>query len=172
ELVASAAVREPPVLALLEGTDDAEIASELGRIDQDLAVVASLIERDRRRDAAEHFIDRVALGPGSRAQLPEPFKAVLKGNAPTYLDELRDPTSTSVNLTALATTSVPLKITLGSESPRIFAAITDALAMLVPDARIETIAGAGHIPYVTHPHQWADILAAFHATVPTSGSRR
>ena len=43
---------------------------------------------------------RVALGPGSWAQLPEPFHALVASNACTYLDELHDPTALTIALGA------------------------------------------------------------------------
>ena len=44
-----------------------------------------------------------ARGSSSR----DPFRAVLEANAPTFLDELADPTSGSIDAAALATTTVP-----------------------------------------------------------------
>ena len=168
ELVASAAVHEPPMLALLEGSSDPDIVAVLGSLDQAFGHVTGLIEAGDHRAAAEHFVDHVALGPGSWEQLPDPFRATLEANAPTFLDETRDPTSGSVDAAALAATTVPLLFTSGSESPSFFSAVIGELAVLVPTAQVATIAGAGHIPHATHPDQWVATLLAFHDTIATS----
>jgi pimeloyl-ACP methyl ester carboxylesterase len=168
ELVASAAVHEPPVLALLEGSSDPDVVAVLGSLDQALGHVTGLIETGDHRAAAEQFVDHVALGPGSWEQLPSSFRATLEANAPTYLDELRDPTSSSVDTAALAATTVPLLFTSGTESPSFFSAVLGELAVLVPTAQVATIAGAGHIPHATHPDQWLATLLAFHDTIATS----
>ena len=169
ELVASAAVHEPPAVALLEGSSDAEITAVLASLDRVFGQVAALIETGHHRAAAEHFIDHVALGPGSWAKLPDPFRAVLEANAATFLDERRDPTSSSVDAAALAATTAPLLFTVGSESPSFFSAVIGELALLVPAAKVATIAHAGHIPHATHPDQWVATLLAFHDGIATSG---
>jgi pimeloyl-ACP methyl ester carboxylesterase len=93
DLVATAAVHEPPLFGLLEGTRDQALASELSAFDADFAIVRNLISSGSHRDAAEYFIEHVALGAGTWDQLPAAFRAVLETNAPTYLDELADDTA-------------------------------------------------------------------------------
>ena len=162
DLVASAAVHEPPLFSLLEGSPDRGIADALVAVQRPLELVAALIESGERRAAAEHFVDNVALGPGWWAQLPESFRAVLVHNADTYLDELHDPTALSIDPSGLVATAVPLLLTYGSASPSLFRAVIDEVALLVPAARIEVLDGAGHIPHATHPDQWTATLLAFH----------
>ena len=162
DLVATAAVHEPPLFGLLEGTRDQALASELSVVDADLAVVRDLIGSGDHRDAAEYFIEHVALGPGTWDRLPEAFRSVLEANAPTYLDELADETALSIDTAALATTMVPLLLTHGTESPELFPAVITELAQLVPAARVEVLEGAGHIPHATHPQDWIARLVAFH----------
>lgn len=161
DLVASAIVHEPPILTLPGTAGD----SVQPTTEQDLQVVVDLIEAGEHRAAAEHFIENVALGPGSWANLPEAFQEILETNAPTYLDESRDPTSSSVDIAALAATSVPLLLTHGTASPAWFGPIVADLARLVPTARVATLQGAGHIPHVTHPDDWATTVLAFHESV-------
>ena len=165
ELVASAVVHEPPLLNLLEGTTDPAIAEALARVDRGFGAVLALIETGAHQAAAEYFVDQVALGPGSWARLPESFRAVLEANAPTFLDERRDPTSGSIDAAALARTSVPLMFTYGTEGPQWYRAIIAELARLVPAARVVVISGAGHIPHATHPDRWVATLLAFHQTI-------
>jgi pimeloyl-ACP methyl ester carboxylesterase len=110
DLVATATVHEPPLWGLHEGTRDQHLVNALSAADADLAVVRELIRCGEHRNAAEHFIEHVALGPGRWDQLPESFRAVLEANAPTYLDEMDDETALSIDTAALATTTVPLAV--------------------------------------------------------------
>ena len=162
DLVATAAVHEPPLWGLLEGTHDQALVEELSAADAEDAVVRKLLSSGDYRDAAEHFIEHVALGPGTWEQLPVPFRAVLEANAPTYLDELADQTALSIDNAALAATKVPLLLTHGTESPKLFPAVVAELVKLVPAARVEVLEGAGHIPHVTHPEEWIARIVAFH----------
>lgn len=171
DLVTSAAVHEPPLLTLLEGTTGTAVADALAATTGPLDTVAALIEAGHHRAAAEHFLDNVALGPGSWTQLPEPFRALVEGNALTYLDELRDPTSLSIDTAALAATSVPMLLTHGTTSPVYFPAVIDELALLVPAARVKTLTGVGHIPHATHPEAWVAALTAFHDQIAVSPNR-
>ncbi len=168
DLVASAAVHEPPIVALLEGSSDPDLVAVLGALDQALDHVTGLIEAGERRAAAEYFVDQVVLGPGSWEQLPGSFRATLEANAATFLDERRDPTSGSIDAAALAATTVPLLFTSGTESPKLFPAVIGELATLVPTARVATIPGAGHVPHASHPDQWVAALLAFHDAIAAS----
>jgi pimeloyl-ACP methyl ester carboxylesterase len=168
DLVATATVHEPPLWGLHEGTRDQHLVNALSAADADLAVVRELIRCGEHRNAAEHFIEHVALGPGRWDQLPESFRAVLEANAPTYLDEMDDETALSIDTAALATTTVPLLLTHGTQSPVLFPAVIAELVKLVPEARVEVLEGAGHIPHATHPEEWSARLMAFHEQHPRS----
>lgn len=166
DLVATAAVHEPPLWGLLEDTRDRALADALSAADAELVIVRNLIRSGAYHDAAEHFIEHVALGPGTWNQLPKPFRAVLEANATTYLDEMADATALSIDAAALATTEVPLLLTHGTESPVLFPAVIAEIATLVPAARVEVLRAAGHIPHATHPQEWATVLMAFHERHP------
>lgn len=158
ELVATAIVHEPPLFGLLEGAHDQTVLDGLAAAEAELEIVRSAISAGAYRAAAEHFIEHVALGPGSWARLPESFRGVIEANAPTYLDELADGTALSIDGAALASTTVPLLMTHGTESPALFPAVIGELSVLVPAARVEVIEGAGHIPHVTHTEEWAALV--------------
>jgi pimeloyl-ACP methyl ester carboxylesterase len=168
DLVATATLHEPPLWSLLEGTRDRGLADALSAADSNLVVVGELISSGHRRAAAEYFIEHVALGRGAWDQLPEPFRAVLEANAPTFLDELADSTALSIDAGALAAISVPVLLTHGTESPALFRAVIAELVELVPTACVEVLAGAGHIPHVTHPEEWMSCLTVFHDQRPRS----
>ena len=65
------------------------------------------IHRDRR------------LGPGAWDYLPPEVQQLLIGNAPTFLDETRDPEALTVDLAALATFPRPVLLTRGDQSPEL-----------------------------------------------------
>ncbi len=162
DLVASAAAHEPPVFGLLEGTRDRGLVEDLAAVEGELSVVGQLISSGDHRGAAEHFVEHVALGPGSWSQLPAAFRSVLEGNAATFLDELADETSLAIDTAALAVTDVPLLLTHGTDSPRLFPAVVARLAEVLPRARVEVLVGSGHVPHVTHPDAWTAGLVTFH----------
>jgi pimeloyl-ACP methyl ester carboxylesterase len=161
DLVAGATVHEPPLFALLEGTPDPEVATALAAVQEPLQSVAAMIEAGEHRAAAERFIDDVALGPGSWARMPEQLRALIANNASTYLDELHDPTALTIDTSALAATTVPLQLTYGTASPKLFPAVIDQLTKIVPTARVDALRDAGHIPQASHPDQWTATLLAF-----------
>jgi pimeloyl-ACP methyl ester carboxylesterase len=168
DLVATATVHEPPLWGLLEGTRQQALVDALSTADAELAVVRDLIISGHHHDAAEHFVEHVALGPGTWNQLPEPFRAVFEANTHTYLDEMADPTALSVDMAALATTTVPLLLTHGTESPALFPAVVAELVKMLPAAQVGIFEGAGHIPHATHPQEWIARLTAFHEQLPRS----
>ena len=170
DLVVTATVHEPPLWGLLEGTPDQVLIDALSAADADLAVVRDLISSGDHRDAAEHFVEHIALGPGTWDQLPEPFRAVLEANASTYLDELADPTTGSIDAAALATTTVPVMLTHGTESPELFPAVIAELVKLMPTGRVEVLQGAGHIPHRPNPTP-AEWFALVSVRFTSSGRR-
>ncbi len=164
DLVADAAVHEPAVPALLDGSADAEITHLLSEMRSELNEVSRLIEAGDGRKAAEYFIDNVALGPGSWDRLPEEVQATFAANAPTYGDELADQAGWTVDTSALSAGDVPIMITLGTESPPLLLATTRELIRQIPSAHVETLEGAGHVPYRTHPDLWIATVSRFFET--------
>lgn len=126
-----------------------------------LAEVGRRIAAGDHAGAAEQFVDQVALGPGSWAQMPDAMRAMMTGNAPTYLDELNDPGWKSVDESRLAEYDGPVLITSGDQSPPIYQPVERRLARLLPQARRKAYAGAGHIPHVTHPEEYLSEVVGF-----------
>lgn len=166
DLVASAAVHEPAVPGLLDGVDDEHIARALGELNLHLDKVRTLIESDDGETAAEYFIDNVAVGQGAWEQFPQEVRRTLTANAKTYAGELSDPTALIVDTDTLATSDVPIMVTLGTESPPLLLATTRELVRRIPSVRVETLEGAGHVPYRTHPDLWLETLLDYYAAIP------
>jgi pimeloyl-ACP methyl ester carboxylesterase len=98
-------------------------------------------------------------------------RRVLVENAPTFLDEALDPEQLAFDLESLRTFAKPVLLTVGDQSPALFAPVVAKLAPALPRAEVTTVAGAGHVPHATHPESYADVIAAFVAQ-HDDGSRR
>jgi pimeloyl-ACP methyl ester carboxylesterase len=160
DLIRGVLVHEPPMMGLLEdGSPEAAAwkAQEHGA----LAEVGRRIAAGDDAGAAEHFVDQVALGPGSWAAMPAAMRDMMTGNAPTYLDELNDPEWKSIDEARLSEYHGPALITAGDQSPPIYEPVERRLMRLLPQARQKTYAGAGHIPHVTHPEEYLAEVVEF-----------
>jgi pimeloyl-ACP methyl ester carboxylesterase len=82
-------------------------------------------------------------------------------NAPTFLDETRDPEQLQFDPASMRGFSKPILLTLGDQSPPFFAPVVARLAEAIPHAEVITIPGAGHIPHATHPDDYAKAIVAF-----------
>jgi pimeloyl-ACP methyl ester carboxylesterase len=84
-------------------------------------------------------------------------------NAPTYPDELRDPDGLNVDLDGLSGYAQPALFTQGGQSPPLSAPVLDRLQTVLTHAERHTYAGAGHIPHITHPGEFAAVVAGYAA---------
>jgi pimeloyl-ACP methyl ester carboxylesterase len=159
ELVRSLALHEPPFLDLpLDDADDARAAREVkARIE---AVAARLAAGDAD-GGARQFFDTVAFEPGTWDGIPPDLQALLIGNAPTFVDEARDPDAYAIDVAALAACRRPVLLTRGDQSLPFFAPIVAALGAALPRAEVRVLAGAGHVPQASHPEAYAAAVAAF-----------
>jgi pimeloyl-ACP methyl ester carboxylesterase len=160
ELFRSLSCHEPPLWQLL--ADDPE-GSGLRR--RQAALEDEIGERIAAGDcegAARMFVDELAFGTGTwDERLPPQLKAIFIRNAPTFLDELQDPDAYGVDLPAISRAGISLQLTKGTESPGEFASVIDRLADALPQARRETIEGAGHVPQLTMPERYVQTVTAF-----------
>jgi pimeloyl-ACP methyl ester carboxylesterase len=150
---------EPLLFALL--VDDPAVGPMLNEVTQRLAAVIGRIASGDHAGAAEQFVDTVAFGPGAWAQLPPDFQQTLIENAPTFLDESNDPEQHAFDLEWIKRFSRPSLLTTGNQSPPIFAPLIAKLAYALPKVKTITLAGAGHIPHVTHPDAYIEIIRKF-----------
>ncbi len=82
-------------------------------------------------------------------------------NAPAFLDETRDPDSLTVDLVGLRRFDRPVLLSQGGTSAPFFPRVMAQLAGALPHARRHTFAGAGHLPYRTHPDDYVRVLTEF-----------
>ena len=115
--------------------------------------------RGDHEGASRQFVEQVAFGPGAwENELPPEVRATFVHNAPTYLDELRDPNQLSIDKEALAHLEIPVHLTEGSESPPVFIHVIDRLVELIPRVSRETIQGAAHAPHRTTPERYVEVI--------------
>lgn len=160
ELVRGIVIHEPPMFGVLEPSTPAA-AAWAAVAEGPLAEVGRRIAEGDHVGAAEHFVDAVAFGPGNWARMPGQTRATMIANAPTFLDELRDPEAGSVDGARLARYRGPVLLTSGDRSPPIYEPVTEWLGRLLPQATRLTYEGAGHLPHVTHPDRFVSEVAAF-----------
>lgn len=170
DLVKTAAVHEPGPFGLMGESGDPRYVELTKREELHTDEVIRRIASGEPRRAAEYFVDQVAIGPGGWQQLPDVLKSTMEANASTVPDDIRDGFDIhSVDIEALKTSSVPLLISAGSESPELERGAAQELARLVPAARLETLTGAGHIPHRTHPVEYSAMLADFMVGASVAG---
>jgi esterase len=151
-------------MALLEG-------DALGLSSSALRWTAALRDRLRavaKRDGVdavyEALIDEVA-GDGVWASFPAEAREVLSGNGPALLAELAYVDEPHPGAAAFATIDRPVLLLAASESPPEQREMTEAMAEVLPDARLELV-GGGHIIDPASP-----AVLAFAAEVLGAGDR-
>jgi pimeloyl-ACP methyl ester carboxylesterase len=157
ELFRGLIVHEPPLFSLLaDETSMIPMLEEVGRRVDD---VAHRIAAGDNAGAAEQFIETVALGRGAWSQLAPEFKRILITNAATFLDEARDPEQLRIDVEPLGAFDRPALLTIGDQSPPLFREVVRKLQPVLP--KTIRITGAGHIPHVTHPDRYVQLVASF-----------
>jgi pimeloyl-ACP methyl ester carboxylesterase len=82
-------------------------------------------------------------------------------NAPTWVDEMKEPAAFSLDLAKLSLYGGPLLISHGDQSPPFFPAIVEQIADAVPRAQRHVFRGAGHVPHLSHPDDYALVIGSF-----------
>jgi len=159
ELCRGVIAHEPPLFALL--ASDRAVAPLLEEVRRGINGVVERIASGDHAGAAEQFVETVALGSGTWRGLPHEVRQTLIENAPTFLDEARDPEQLLFELDWIRGFARPTLLTLGDQSPPTFAPVVAKLAAALPRATVRTFEGAGHIPHVTHPSVYAEAVLAF-----------
>ncbi|MFP5320837.1 MAG: alpha/beta fold hydrolase [Acidimicrobiia bacterium] len=154
DLLRSVAVHEPPLVALLAGTDDAAEVRALTESITDELVHGSV------EHGVARFVEEVALGPGAWALLPEEVRAANVANVDTFLDMLAAPGWDAIDVEALSRVDVPIVLTDGDQTVPWLRGISQRLGDAVPSLRRRTLPGVGHVPHLTHPDVLVDVVDA------------
>jgi pimeloyl-ACP methyl ester carboxylesterase len=152
---------EPPLFPLLAGT---ELEPALAEVQRRIGAVVALLEGDDHEGAARLFVDTIAFGPGAwDEQLTPEMRDVFIANAPTWLDEVRDPDALQMDLKALAGFDKPALLTNGTESAPFFGPVVDMVAESLPRSERVTIDGADHVPHISVPGRYVELVRTFAA---------
>ena len=159
ELLRSLAVHEPPLFGLLEA--DPALAPVLDSINETMArAVVARLEAGDMEGGARRFVDAV-IGPGAwEVGLTPEDRQTFITNAPTFLDEARDPDALTLDTVPLASFSRPTLLTVGSASPPLFPPVVARLGEAITSARRHGFEGAGHVPHMTHPREFVDVVTS------------
>ena len=95
------------------------------------------------------------------AQAPLELRQTFIENAPTFLDEASDPEQFAFDLEWIRDFSQPVLLTLGDQSPPIFAPVVAKLTEALPRVEMLTFPDAGHNPHVTAPDAYVETITAF-----------
>ena len=159
ELFRSVVVHEPPLFQLLDQEPGAEAA--LHAIRERTDAVLQLLNAGNASAGARQFVETIALGPGAWDQLPSALRNTFILNAPTFSDEMQDPDTLDLDLSALRDFMHPTLLTLGAQSPAFFALVVRELERAFPNARTRIFAEAGHVPHVSHPREYVEAVKSF-----------
>jgi pimeloyl-ACP methyl ester carboxylesterase len=159
DLLRGAIAHEPPLLSLLAGSREMEPL--LGSVRERIGAVVERIAGGDSAGAAEAFVETVALGPGTWAELPAEAQQMMIVNAPTFLDEANDPDQLTIDLGRLANFSKPVLLSMGALSPPMYAPVVKQIAAVLPAADLHVFPDAGHIPHATHPKDYTAALKGF-----------
>lgn len=159
DLFKSMIAHEPPLFDLLKDSPNAQDALQIvnGRV----KVVMDLIAGGHIEKATEEFMEKIAMGPGAWEKLPEVAQKIFIHNALTWFDEMQDPQSLQFDLTNISDFKNPALLSAGSESPPFFPLVIDKLMNAIPHAKQITIKGAGHVPHMSHPEKYVEIVRSF-----------
>jgi pimeloyl-ACP methyl ester carboxylesterase len=160
---------EPPLFPLLAGT---ELGPALADVQRRVGAVVTLLERPDNEAAARLFADTTAFGPEAwDSQLTPQMRDVFITNAPTFLDECRDPDALQMDLDALAGFDKPALLTSRAESAPFFGPVVDIVASRIPEASRITIEGADHVPHISMPNRYVELITSFTNTERTTEPR-
>jgi pimeloyl-ACP methyl ester carboxylesterase len=150
---------EPPLFPLLAGT---ELEPALEESQRRSGAVIALLERGDDEAGARLFVDTIAFGPDAwDTRLTPEMREVFVKNAPTWLDETRDPDGLQLDLDAVSRFDKPALLTSGTESAPFFGPVVDIVASRIPRADRVTIQGADHVPHISIPDQYVRLVTTF-----------
>jgi pimeloyl-ACP methyl ester carboxylesterase len=157
-------IHEPALFGLLK--DVSEARPFLHEVESRIAAVVSLIEKGENDEAARCFVETIAFGPGAWQGLPPQVQQTFIYNAPTFLDETKDPNSLELDISKLSKFTKPALLSSGTQSPPFFLMVLDKLSRALPHAKRTVFEGAGHVPHLSHPAQYIQVVREYCLTNP------
>lgn len=148
---------EPPCAEYL--VDDPENKPLLDDFGELIGDTAAKIGAGDHRGAARRFFDEGVLLPW--ASHSEATQDLIAAHAVAFLGQLQDPDAVALDPDALRSVSAPVLLSQGATSHPINSRIVEQLAGVLPNARRVTLPDAGHVPHMTHPDAYAEMVAEF-----------
>jgi len=159
DIFQSLIAHEPPLFPLLAGT---ELEPALAEVRRRIGAVVELLEASDHAGAARRFVETIAFGPGAwDEQLTPEMRETFITNAPTWLDEVRDRDALQMDLDALSRFDKPALLTSGTESAPFFGPVADIVAERLPKTERITIDGADHVPHISVPARYVELVRTF-----------
>lgn len=169
ELVRGVTVHEPPLVGLLpDGGPLAELAAGFSAT---LDAVVGELDEGRVERGTRRFVEEIALGPGGWELLPERARAVCLANAGAFRAEMRDPDWASLDVGALGELPGRIVVTKGDAGPLFLSLLADRVASRVAGAELVPLPGAGHVPHLSHPEEYARLVAGSFEQVELGAGR-
>ena len=98
-------------------------------------------------------------GEGAFARMPDPVRGYLDANAPRNALDVRSSFNDTATAEQLASFAAPVLVICGDRSPEIVRAIGRGMLQLLPNARLDALAGADHGMLDSHPEAVASLIA-------------
>jgi pimeloyl-ACP methyl ester carboxylesterase len=156
-------VHEPPLFDLLKDAPEAQ--PYLQAVNSRIEAVTALIKNEEAEQAAKLFVETIAFGPGAWQELPLQVQQTFIHNAPTFLDETKDAENLYIDTNKLSHFNKPTLLTQGTQSPPFFLMVLDLIAKAIPNAQRRTFEGAGHVPHLSHPKEYVEMVKDFCLTI-------
>jgi pimeloyl-ACP methyl ester carboxylesterase len=153
-LVQRAFVHEPPCMSFL--ADDPENKPTLDAFGETIDQVQERIATGDHRGAAEQFFDTVVGLPWS--DLSPDQQSMITAHAVAFDGQMRDPDAIVLDPHLLHGITAKVVLSEGELSPPFFALINDKLLEAMPTAHRHEFAGAGHVPQMTHPDAYVELI--------------
>lgn len=152
--VARVALFEPVFMRGLQLTGDAILGSVTAHFDDYVGRVA------KGEDGAVQRMVDFWFGTGAYQRMPQPVRAYLNANAGRNALDVRSAFNDTATVEQLAALDQPVLVAYGDKSPEVVRAIGRAVVKLLPNARMEAIAGANHAMLDFHSEAVARLIAA------------
>lgn len=152
-------VHEPALFGILKEMPEAK--PMLQAVNDRVEAVVNLIAKGENEEAAKLFVETIAFGEGAWQQLPSQVKQTFIYNAPTFYDENLDPESLQLDVSKLTNFDKPALLTVGTSSAPFFPWVVEKLARAIPHAKRITFEGAGHVPHLSHPEKYVNVVKNF-----------
>jgi pimeloyl-ACP methyl ester carboxylesterase len=136
-----------------------------GSVREDVADLAAVLED--LRHAPAHVVGTsfgASIVLRLAAERPDLFRSLIVHEPPLFgllKDDPHDPEALEIDLTGLRRFAAPALLTMGDQSPPFFPPVVDTVAAVLPRARTRTYAGAGHVPHLSHPGEYVDVVTEF-----------